>query len=400
MLTRATIEIKVLVDEMLDKLPKEIWVSDTSTFLDPAMGGGQFVIEIERRLHEVGHSDENISSRVFGYEKNILVVNTVVSKNKLLGQYSVADFLSKETNMKFDVVVGNPPFQDGNRKDEASKLWPQFVKNSYEISADNGFIAMICPNNWMQPTADIGKGDSKKSVNIFSDIFKKNNLLYANIDSNNLQKTFFQGVGSTFSYFILQRCAYTGSTTLLTEQGEIVIDISEIDCLPKITTQHSLSIMKKMTGVPFSFIDQNHRLNGDEQPEQTDEFKYKIFHTNKKNGTFWFGKKMSQYMNKPKVLISLSGIYKPIYDDSNGFSNMCLALPCSTKSEAEHAVVVLSSKLYKFWVEMQKFSGFNPRKTILQLPAVNLNKLWSDEDIFKEFGLTQDEIDYISENTK
>ena len=35
--------LDALVVEILDQLPKEVWTSKTSTFLDPAMGGGQFV---------------------------------------------------------------------------------------------------------------------------------------------------------------------------------------------------------------------------------------------------------------------------------------------------------------------------------------------------------------------
>ena len=47
MLGRLKFEIKPLVNEILDNLPHEIWQSSTTTFLDPAMGGGQFLVEIQ-----------------------------------------------------------------------------------------------------------------------------------------------------------------------------------------------------------------------------------------------------------------------------------------------------------------------------------------------------------------
>jgi len=50
MLSRIKFEIAPLVNEMLDQLPADIWTSETTTFLDPGMAGGQFVREIERRL--------------------------------------------------------------------------------------------------------------------------------------------------------------------------------------------------------------------------------------------------------------------------------------------------------------------------------------------------------------
>ncbi len=66
MLSRLKFAIAPLVKEILDNLPDSIWTSSSTTFLDPAMGGGQFLVEIERRLRVAGHSDENIANRVFG----------------------------------------------------------------------------------------------------------------------------------------------------------------------------------------------------------------------------------------------------------------------------------------------------------------------------------------------
>ena len=43
MLSRMKFEIEPLVAEMLDHLPHSVWISDSTTFFDPAIGGGQFV---------------------------------------------------------------------------------------------------------------------------------------------------------------------------------------------------------------------------------------------------------------------------------------------------------------------------------------------------------------------
>ena len=43
MLSRIKFEIEPLVKEMLDQLPASVWANDTTTFFDPAIGGGQFV---------------------------------------------------------------------------------------------------------------------------------------------------------------------------------------------------------------------------------------------------------------------------------------------------------------------------------------------------------------------
>ena len=62
MLSRIKFEITPLVNKMLDQLPSEVWTSTTTTFFDPAIAGGQFVREIERRLLEAGHSRDRRAS--------------------------------------------------------------------------------------------------------------------------------------------------------------------------------------------------------------------------------------------------------------------------------------------------------------------------------------------------
>lgn len=326
------------------------------------------------------------------------------------------DFLSLSFDMKFNVIIGNPPYQEGGREDQANKLWPLFVKKGYDLVEDDGYVAMITPNSWMQPTADIGKGTGANALSIFNDIFKKNNLVLANVDSDSIREQYFKDVGSTFSYYVFQKATYSGVTDFITPTGNIQIDINSIDSLPKITSKESLSIVKKMTGKPFAFCDQNHGLGGRENDtpgihtfqkkskkatiNESVDYKYKVYHTNKNGGTYWYSEDLNIHATKPKVIISISGTYLPVFNNSEGFSNMCLALVCNSDKEAQRAQVILQSKLYRFWVEMQKFSGFNPRKLILTLPELPLNKDWTDADIYKQFKLTQEEIDYIESNVK
>jgi site-specific DNA-methyltransferase (adenine-specific) len=373
-------------------------------------GGHGTEVDVLVELH-----GEEILNKIWFNELLVCFTNDILARYPQIN-IAKGDFLSLSFNMKFDVIIGNPPYQEGGRDDQANKLWPQFVKKAYDLVEDSGYVAMITPNGWMQPTADIGKGTGKNALSIFNDIFKKNNLILANIDSDNIRETHFKGVGSTFSYYLFQKASYLGSTEFITSTGNVQIDISKIDSLPKVTSKESLSIVKKMSGTPFLFCDQNHGLGGKENDAQgslvfvkktkngnvseTIDYKYKTYHTNKNGGTYWYSERLNPYTNIPKVIISLSGTYLPVFNNTTGFSNMCLALMCATDEEATRAQFILSSKLYKFWVEMQKFSGFNPRKLILTLPALSLAQDWTDDTIYKHFSLTQEEIDYVNTNVK
>lgn len=137
MLPRSKFDIDLLVQNELNKIPEKMWTSRVSTFLDPAMGGGQFVRAIESRLREYGHSDKNISKRVFGIESSKLLVEYARNKYKLVGTYSWGDFLETDFGkMIFDNTVGNPPYLKGK--------WIEFLKRSVELS--NNYVVMISPD--------------------------------------------------------------------------------------------------------------------------------------------------------------------------------------------------------------------------------------------------------------
>lgn len=117
-----------LVNEMLDKLPVEVWSKKDYKWLDNSVGGGNFPVEVFKRLM-VGLAavitDEE-ARRKHILEKMLYFVD-MQTKNvfftiQRLGEgadyefnYHVGDSLKFDYwgGMKFDVVVGNPPYKKG-----------------------------------------------------------------------------------------------------------------------------------------------------------------------------------------------------------------------------------------------------------------------------------------------
>ena len=71
-----------LVNEMLDKLPSEIWLDPSKTWIDPASGDGNFLIEVKRRLLEAGHAEDHILENMI-FAVDIMPDNIEVLQHRL-----------------------------------------------------------------------------------------------------------------------------------------------------------------------------------------------------------------------------------------------------------------------------------------------------------------------------
>jgi len=61
--------------------------------------------------------------------------------------YVTADFLLWQSAMKFDVVIGNPPYQ----KSKYSDFYVCFMRKAVELLKDGGYFSMIAPSKGAQP---------------------------------------------------------------------------------------------------------------------------------------------------------------------------------------------------------------------------------------------------------
>src|ERR1035437_10320973 len=127
------------------------------------------------------------------------------------------NFLYMEEDMKFDVVIGNPPYQDPIAKSN-KKLWDKFLKKSTELVKDNGFLAFITPFSWATPANDA------------FDIFQENEVKYVNLDG----KKFFPTVGTTISWYIIEKTKNVSDTVFEYNNSILTIDLKSVAFLPSI----------------------------------------------------------------------------------------------------------------------------------------------------------------------
>jgi hypothetical protein len=393
MLSRLKFPITPLVNEMLDQLPAEIWTSSTTTFLDPAMAGGQFLVEIQRRLREAGHTDENIASRMYGCEKNKMRVNYAKNSKKLVtSNLCISDFLSYDWGtMKFDVIVGNPPYQNGNEKGGKSSLWRKFVSTAWSIVRKDGYLAMIVPH-LSNNADDIGH------------IFVENQTthVWKNVAH------YFPGVGSSFTAWIVCKQPTSGPTLFVQENLRMTLDTNK---LPK--KIEAISIIDKFNSWPSKIQVRSssqyfHTSVADGKDDQhlcsrpSPALPYKMRRTNGDTTFMWGAVEPDDY-HKPKITFTYSGnpgfLYHTAQEPVGTIGFMSGHVLVKNQNEALSLISLYNTKAYRF-VRDQITSGGMKGRGMYEQPALPLDRIWTDQEVYQALKLSKIEIDLIESLVK
>ena len=210
MLSRTKFEISKLINDMLDKLPVEVFISEKTTFADIQMGGGQFIVEVVNRLRKFGHSDNNISNRVFGFSEKKLYFSYVMGKYSHLPV--TFNIYNESVDMKFDVLVGNDPYQEKVGPKKTEPLWNKFFFKRISLLKEGGYLALIHPSGWRNITGkfkDVQTVIKSKKVKFLSIHNEKDGM-----------ETF--GAETRYDYYVLQNVGNDGSETIVRFQDDQV----------------------------------------------------------------------------------------------------------------------------------------------------------------------------------
>ena len=154
-----------LIEHIIDKMPKEIWEVPSYKFLDFAAGIGSFGYYIYKKLMEGlkcciidegerrRHILENMLYLNEIRERNIATIKKIFRSNVYDLNIYEGDFLEWDCNIKFDVIIGNPPFSNlSTERSNGNTCWSKFVDKLLTLLQDSGYLSLIHPPGWRKPS--------------------------------------------------------------------------------------------------------------------------------------------------------------------------------------------------------------------------------------------------------
>ena len=151
-----------VADEMVSILPfDELKAKVNAKFLDIASKQGEFTIALYKKFGDI------VKDSIYAIPTSLLTYEFIRKTYKLLGmpvENIFANFTSYDLvgennkqiirrlkDMKFDTIIGNPPYQandgSGASSDAAAPIYQKFVEQAKSIQAK--YINIIMPSKWM-----------------------------------------------------------------------------------------------------------------------------------------------------------------------------------------------------------------------------------------------------------
>ena len=465
-----------VANQVLDMLPQDIFKDRNCTFLDPATKSGVFLREIAKRLM-VGLEDEipDVQERVnhiltkqlFGLALTELTAllsrRSVYCSKDAAGEYSVCDSFSDEGgnilledtqhqwekgkcrhcgasqlkynrggqlethayqfihtenpadlfNMKFDVIISNPPYQLNvgvEKENYAIPIYHKFIEQAKKLSPR--FLTMIIPARWYAG----GRGLETFRNEMLADTRISSIVDYPNaVDA-------FPGVDISggVCYFLWDK-SHKGDCKVATIRGTekspgLVRPLLEKGNSTFIRFNESISIIRKIKhdkegsfedlvspqtpfGIITSFRDYSERKRKGYVKIYTAQGEKYIDKKHISRNMHWldehkvyvaaaYGERGSYpyfFLGKP-FLGEPGSCCTQTYLKIGGFPN---------REECKNVISYMKTRFFRFCIMQKKNTQHAMRDKYGLVPNQDFSKKWTDEKLYKKYKLAKSEIEFI-----
>lgn len=326
--------------------------------------------------------------------------------------------LSKEFEMKFDVIVGNPPYQmDSDGSSRTMPIYNLFVDQAKALSPR--YIAMIIPSRWMAS----GLGLTEFRAEMLGD-----SRIRKLVDFPNANEV-FPGVEikGGVCYFLWDRDNAGPCEVSLVRgnqrHGPVLRDLNEFDIF--VRDSRGLDILHKVRSLDEPSLTEI--LAVDKEFGMTSNFNgYRMKRT---PGSIAIhagrrGKRIQGWIQRDNVVKSLHLIdtWKVLIpqagsDGGQKIPDVVLGKPfiagppsvCTqtflfvyvdSENAARSVESYVRTRLFRFLVSLRKISQHATRSTYTWVPQQSWDREWTDEELYEKYGITDEEQAYIAEMVK
>jgi len=397
--------LKNIEDYWMTKYNENIWTNEKVTWYDPATGMGNYAIAIYYKLMnglKIKIPDEKlrkkhiIEKQLYMAElnkKNCFVVKQIFNMhsdyklNLYEGDSLNIDLKTQFGINTFDIIIGNPPYNEELTKVGAKPLYNKFIE--YYVDKCK-MLSFIVPSRWFSG----GKGLDKFRAMMLN----RTDILYIN-HTRNACEIFGNHVSieGGVNYFLIDKeynglCDYNGSKVKL-NKFDIILDSKCYDIVNKILASDKVTDL--YLGRYFGIESNDKNL--------TDDNNLVKCYVSQQKGFI-------KYISK-KVIKKEYDFYKVITARANGqsgcFGNVFIgntsevhtgsyiSFKVSNETEAESLLKYMKCKLPNFMLSLRKISQDISEETCKWIPLPPLNKSWSDKEVYKHFKLNEAEINLV-----
>jgi adenine-specific DNA-methyltransferase len=388
------------ISEMISKIPVELWNKADLSILDPCCGNGNFSIPIIFELLK-HHDNKTILEQMIEFndvnEDRLNNVRKVFCNDKYNLQITNHDFITFNNPKKYDLIVANPPYakllENGKRASKNHNLIKDFIEKALSQLKPRGYLLFITPDNWM----------SFADRNVLIKIITGLQIIHLDIHT---AKKYFKKVGSSFTWYIIQNCAFYKNINISgiwkkTEYSDSVVS-NERKYIPLLYNQIVQNILSKTVDNPIlkkfeiKTSSDLHKYTKAEfiRDEKDDVYKYKLIHTPSQTV---YSSKPHKFQEGYKVFISTTDKYK-LFIDECGMTQSIVFILCSSEEQAKKYLQILQHPLYVFINNICRWGNFNNIRILQSFPIPDIEYNGNHQEIYNYFNITEDEIKYICDN--
>jgi hypothetical protein len=256
------------INKMLSIIPSDKFSNKHYKWLDAGSGHGNYSLclffILFKSLKEVIPNEEERKEHII---KNMIYMveynkdNIPFLREKFGNKANIieSNYLEWKSNLKFDFIIGNPPYNfngvkkvptknNVNKKEDGKTIWCEFIKRNISLLTDNGIMNVLIPSIWMKPD----------KAGMYELLLKYDISKLHTLNANETNKTFGFHVQTPTCYFLLTKRENEGKielfdslknnyeTLILRENMPIPLDfLSIVNKFLKITNKYGkLNVIK------------------------------------------------------------------------------------------------------------------------------------------------------------